>query len=74
VGRSFAVSEDSPGVWVADLINHRILAKPHDTPPSYPGPDEIVGAGHLHDVLKGWIEQEQDAKPDVTPNGALKLS
>ena len=39
-----------------------------------PGEEEIVGAGHLHDVLKGWIEQEQGAKPDVTPNGALKLS
>jgi uncharacterized membrane protein YvlD (DUF360 family) len=39
-----------------------------------PGPDEIVGAGHLHDVLKGWIEQEQGGKLDVTPNGALKLS
>ena len=24
-----------------------------------PGAEEIVGAGHLHDVLKGWIEQEQ---------------
>lgn len=24
-----------------------------------PGPDEIVGAGHLHAVLKGWIEREQ---------------
>ena len=24
-----------------------------------PGDEEIVGAGHLHDVLKGWIEQEQ---------------
>jgi uncharacterized membrane protein YvlD (DUF360 family) len=24
-----------------------------------PGPEEIVGAGHLHDVLKSWIEQEQ---------------
>ena len=24
-----------------------------------PGEEEIVGAGHLHDVLKGWIEQEQ---------------
>ncbi len=23
------------------------------------GDEEIVGAGHLHDVLKGWIEQEQ---------------
>ena len=21
--------------------------------------EEIVGAGHLHDVLKSWIEQEQ---------------
>jgi hypothetical protein len=28
----------------------------------YPGAEEIVGAGHLHDVLKGWIEQEQ--RPD----------
>lgn len=26
-----------------------------------PGPEEIVGAGHLHDVLKRWIEQEQGA-------------
>jgi uncharacterized membrane protein YvlD (DUF360 family) len=26
-----------------------------------PGPEPIVGAGHLHDVLKGWIEQEQGA-------------
>jgi putative membrane protein len=24
-----------------------------------PGAEEIVGAGHLHDILKGWIEQEQ---------------
>jgi hypothetical protein len=24
-----------------------------------PGAEEIVGAGHLHDVLKGWIDQEQ---------------
>jgi hypothetical protein len=24
-----------------------------------PGTEEIVGAGHLHDVLKGWIAQEQ---------------
>ncbi|MBA2598839.1 MAG: phage holin family protein, partial [Chloroflexia bacterium] len=24
-----------------------------------PGAEEIVGAGHLHDVLKGWIEGEQ---------------
>ncbi|MBW3633617.1 MAG: phage holin family protein, partial [Chloroflexi bacterium] len=24
-----------------------------------PGDAEIVGAGHLHNVLKGWIEQEQ---------------
>src|SRR5829696_265537 len=24
-----------------------------------PGDEEIVGAGHLHDVLKGWIDQEQ---------------
>ena len=24
-----------------------------------PGEEEIVGAGHLHDVLKGWIEREQ---------------
>ena len=24
-----------------------------------PGNEEIVGAGHMHDVLKGWIEQEQ---------------
>jgi putative membrane protein len=24
-----------------------------------PGDEEIVGTGHLHDVLKGWIEQEQ---------------
>jgi hypothetical protein len=24
-----------------------------------PGDEEIVGAGHMHDVLKGWIEQEQ---------------
>ena len=24
-----------------------------------PGPEEIVGAGHLHDVLKGWIDREQ---------------
>ena len=24
-----------------------------------PGPVEIVGAGHLHDVLKGWIAREQ---------------
>jgi uncharacterized membrane protein YvlD (DUF360 family) len=24
-----------------------------------PGAEEIVGAGHLHDVLKGWIVQEQ---------------
>jgi uncharacterized membrane protein YvlD (DUF360 family) len=27
-----------------------------------PGPDEIVGAGHLHDVLKGWIEREQRSR------------
>jgi uncharacterized membrane protein YvlD (DUF360 family) len=25
-----------------------------------PGPHPISGAGHLHDVLKGWIEEEQD--------------
>jgi putative membrane protein len=24
-----------------------------------PGDEEIVGAGHLHDILKGWIEREQ---------------
>src|SRR5215207_5451189 len=24
-----------------------------------PGAEEIVGAGHLHDILKGWIKQEQ---------------
>ena len=24
-----------------------------------PGTEEIVGAGHMHDVLKGWIDQEQ---------------
>jgi hypothetical protein len=24
-----------------------------------PGAEEIIGAGHLHDVLKGWIAQEQ---------------
>jgi putative membrane protein len=24
-----------------------------------PGPEEIVGAGHLHTVLKGWIAREQ---------------
>jgi uncharacterized membrane protein YvlD (DUF360 family) len=24
-----------------------------------PGDEEIVGAGHLHDVLKGWIKREQ---------------
>ncbi|MGH2618315.1 MAG: alkaline phosphatase family protein, partial [Thermomicrobiales bacterium] len=33
-----------------------------------PGPEEIVGAGHLHDVLKGWIEAAQgkgDAKVDA---------
>ena len=24
-----------------------------------PGTEMIVGAGHMHDVLKGWIEQEQ---------------
>jgi putative membrane protein len=23
------------------------------------GDEEIVGAGHMHDILKGWIEQEQ---------------
>jgi uncharacterized membrane protein YvlD (DUF360 family) len=26
-----------------------------------PGPEEIVGAGHLHDLLKGWIDREQRA-------------
>ena len=33
-----------------------------------PGEEEIVGAGHLHDVLKGWIEQAQgreDGQVDV---------
>jgi putative membrane protein len=24
-----------------------------------PGDEEIVGAGHLHEILKGWIEREQ---------------
>jgi putative membrane protein len=24
-----------------------------------PGAEEIIGAGHMHDILKGWIEQEQ---------------
>jgi hypothetical protein len=24
-----------------------------------PGAEEIIGAGHLHDILKGWIAQEQ---------------
>ncbi len=27
-----------------------------------PGEEEIVGAGHLHDILKGWIEQEQGTR------------
>ncbi len=37
-----------------------------------PGAEEIVGAGHLHDVLKSWIEREQgvgDSLPATTHNG-----
>jgi hypothetical protein len=37
-----------------------------------PGPDPIVGAGHLHDVLKGWIDQVQGPSqlaPDVAATG-----
>jgi hypothetical protein len=29
-----------------------------------PGPRPIVGAAHLHDVLKGWIEAEQGGEGD----------
>jgi uncharacterized membrane protein YvlD (DUF360 family) len=29
-----------------------------------PGPQPIVGAAHLHDVLKGWIEQAQGGEGD----------
>lgn len=36
----------SPGTqWCAEIFDS--------------GPELIVGAGHLHNVLKGWIEVEQ---------------
>ncbi len=52
--------------------NHGGLGGPQRDPfllyPSVfdPGPEEIVGAGHLHDVLKGWIMQEQ-MPPEPNP-------
>jgi putative membrane protein len=37
-----------------------------------PGPEPIVGAAHLHAVLKGWIEQEQGEarSPDVAASSS----
>jgi hypothetical protein len=40
-----------------------------------PGEEPIVGAAHLHDVLKGWIEREQgDGTRGVETKGASRES